>query len=209
MKQIIIFLIVLLFTGCSRSIFKTRWAKEIAPADFTVKFETSKGNFDVEVKREWSPKAADRCYQLLKHHFFDGAIFFRAIPEYVAQFGSSDSNAVNFWAKIKVPDEPVVLGNGKGTISFARSGKETRVTQLFINLHDNQHLDTSQFAGVTGFPAFGKVTNGMQIVDALYAGYGEKTMDTIRTFYANRSAFLALFPKLDSIKKAYILPTNK
>ena len=205
MKQIIKVFIVLLFTGCSKSVFKTRWTKEIAPADFTARFETSKGSFDVEIKREWSPKAVDRCYQLLKHHFFDGAIFFRTIPRFVAQFGSCDSNAINFWAKIKVPDEPVILGNGRGTISFARSGRETRGTQLFINLHDNQFLDTLQFAGVTGFPAFGKITIGMKAVDSLYTGYGGKTMDTLRTLYANRSAFLAMFPRLDSIKKAYIV----
>lgn len=209
MKQIIFFLIIMLFTSCSKPLFKTRWTKEIAPADFIARFETSKGNFDVEIKREWSPKAADRCYQLLKHHFFDRSIFFRAIPNFVAQFGSSDTNAINGWEKIKVPDEPVVLGNQKGTISFARGGKETRGTQLFINLYNNQRLDTLHYAGVTGFPAFGEITNGMQTVDSLYTGYDGKTMDTLSTFYANRSKFLALFPKLDSIKKAYIVRNKK
>ncbi|MEO9071090.1 MAG: peptidylprolyl isomerase [Ginsengibacter sp.] len=209
MKQILIFLIILLYTGCSKSVFKTRWTKEIAPANFTARFETSKGNFDVEMKREWSPKAADRCYQLLKHHFLDGAVFFRAIPEFVAQFGSSDTNTIKRWEKIKVPDEPVILGNGKGTISFARAGKQSRGTQLFINLYDNQFLDTIHFAGVTGFPAFGKITNGMQTVDSLYTGYSGKTMDTLGTLYANRSKFLELFPKLDSIKKAYIVTIKK
>ena len=77
MKQIIRAFIVLLFTGCSKSVFKTWWTKEIALSDFTARFETSKGNFDVGIKREGSPKAADRCYQLLKHHFLDGSIFFR------------------------------------------------------------------------------------------------------------------------------------
>lgn len=195
----------MLFVNCRKPVFKSKWTNETSPENFTARFETSKGNFDILVTREWSAKAADRFYQLLKHHYYDNAIFYRVVPGFVAQFGNSDTIKMRNWEKFKVPDEQVIHGNEKGTLSFARGDKETRGTELFINFNDNQFLDTLNYAGVKGFPAFGKVTKGMESVDSIYSGYEEATMKKMDTFYINRSQFLNSFPKLDVIRRAYIL----
>jgi homoserine O-acetyltransferase len=96
----------------------------------------------------------------------------------------------------------VILKNTAGTVSFAREGKDSRGEELFINLEDNPKLDTIDFEGVRGFPAFGKIVKGMDVVRALYSGYGEKTMDDYELMYRDRGAFLKMYPKVDVIKSA-------
>ena len=193
------------FMSCAPKFFKPQWVNEKSPDTFTARFETSRGIFDVEVKREWSPLAADRMYQLVKHHYFEHVLFYRVVPGFVAQFGGSDSVKNLAWQKTIIPDEKVLYSNKKGTLSFARSGKETRGTDLYINLNDNLFLDTLEYSGVKGFPAFGTVTKGMDVVESLYSGYSEKTMDKLDTMYLDRSRFLEIFPALDEINKAYIV----
>ena len=106
---------------------------------------------------------------------------------------------------MKIPDEEVIQGNPKGTLSFARSGVETRGTQLFINLEDNHRLDTISYSGVTGFPSFGKITSGMNVLDSIYSGYEEKPMGDYSMMQENKNEFLSKYPKLDSIYSARIL----
>lgn len=197
--------ILSLFSGCTKPLFQSRWTTEKSPAGFIARFETSKGSFDVEVKRKWSPAAVDRFYQLVKYGFYNNALFYRAVPNFVVQFGSSDTVAASQWSKYKIPDEKVFYSNKKGTISFARAGKESRGTELFINLRDNPRLDTMLYEGVEGFPAFGDVISGQDVVESIYTGYGDKTMSVLDTMYNDRMKFLNQFPKLDSITKAYIV----
>lgn len=90
-------------------------------------------------------------------------------------------------------------------MSYARSGRETRGSTLFINLKDNQRLDTLKAGGVVGYPPFGKVINGMDVVDSLYAGYEGKTMSKLDTLQKYPALFMKQFPKLDKINKAYII----
>lgn len=199
----------LVFSSCSKPFFSEKWTKETAPEIFTARFETTKGNFDIEIKRELSPAGADRLYQLVKHGFFDSVVFYRVVPKFVAQFGTSDTVRENAWAKYKLPDEEVKASNIRGTISYARGGKETRGTVLFINLGDNPRLDTINYNGVRGFPVLGKVIDGMQTVDSLYNGYSGTTMNQLDTMYQNKEAFFKKFPKLDVVKKAYLVRKKK
>ena len=203
MKKILLLFIVL--TGCSKPVFKSIWATERSPENFTARFETSKGAFDLLITREYSPLAVDRFYQLLKHHFFNNTLFYRVIPNFVAQFAVSDTAVRKNWRAFPVPDEKVISSNTRGTISFARDGKDDRGFALFINLKENPKLDTQTVKGVIGYPPLGKVIRGMEVVDSLYSGYGDKPRKQERNLYRNRSAFLDSFPKLDLIKKAYIL----
>lgn len=200
---IFIFLSVIL-TGCKETSFKPEWTKEKAPETFRVKFETTKGDFEIEVKRSLSPHAADRVFQLIKHGYYDNATFYRVVPDFVAQFGTTDTILTKPWKSVVIPDEKVIQGNRRGTISFARHGKESRDVELFINLSDNAVLDTVNIDGVIGFPTFGNVIEGMDVVDKLYSGYGEKTM-TDRNLYLNRGLFFKTYPKLDLIKEAYLI----
>ncbi len=197
------FLIVI--TACTSSKFNSKWLDETAPETFSTVFETSKGDFTVAVERKLSPEAVDRFYQLVNYNYFDGNLFYRVNPGFVAQFGTKDSTALKFWSSKKVDDEPVAQGNAKSTLSFARGGPKTRSTDLFINLSDNHRLDTLLYNDVRGFPTFGKVTKGMQVLESLYSGYADTTMDKLDLMYSNEKAFLVQFSKLDTIHKAYLM----
>ncbi len=204
MRIIFFLLLSMLVAGCKKESFTTEWTKEQAPKIFKAKFETTKGDFEMVINRNWSPKAADRLYQLLKHGYYDNAIFYRVVPNFVAQFGNTDALQMKQWKSVTVPDEAALHSNTRGTISFARSGKDSRDLEIFINLEDNTVLDTLAFEGVKGFTPLGNVSKGMEVVDALYSGYGEEPM-TNPNLYLNRDLFYQKYPKLDLIKKAYLI----
>jgi peptidyl-prolyl cis-trans isomerase A (cyclophilin A) len=198
-------LAVLLCMSCSSAVFKSKWTNEKAPSSFVARFETTKGSFDVQVTRAWSPLAADRFYQLVRHNYFDSAIFYRVLANFVAQVGSSDTSKNSAWHKFKIADEEVVKGNAKGHVAFARAGKETRGIEIFINLKDNPRLDTITVEGVKGFPSLGEIIKGMEVVSALYAGYDKKSAEARELMFQNRSQFLTSFPNLDKVAKAFIV----
>lgn len=139
-----------------------------APAQYRVRFETSKGAFVVLVKREWAPRGADRFYNLVRLRFFDGCRFFRVLPGFVVQYGiNGDPKVMDKWREASILDDAVRQSNRRGRITFATAGPNTRTTQVFINLADNARLDGM------GFAPFGEVVEGMAVVDAFYSGYGE------------------------------------
>lgn len=205
MKRISIVLLLLAITSCSKTIFKSSWVHEKAPENFITRFETTKGNFDISIIRSASPHAVDRFYQLVKHHMLDSVLIYRVVPNFVAQFGITDTLKTNPWKKFKVLDEKVINSNIKGTLSFARSTKDTRDFDLFINLENNTRLDTVDYEKVIGFPAFGTVIKGMDVVETFYSGYENQTMDKYDSLASNKKEFLKMFPKLDIIQKAYIV----
>ena len=170
-----------------------------APDSFQVKFETTKGDFVVQVTRSWAPLGADRFYNLVKHGFFTDAAFFRVVPGFIIQFGLSANPAVNaVWHSANFKDDRVTQSNKPGTITFATAGPNTRTTQLFINFGNNTFLDSQ------GFSPFGQVTSGMDVVQKLYAGYGERpdqgAITTQGKAYLDKN-----FPMIDSIKSATIV----
>ncbi len=175
--------------------------KAKAPAHYTVGFSTTKGRFDVTVNRSWAPRGADRFYNLVRAHFFDGVQFFRVVKGFVVQFGISGYPAVSrAWQNANIADDPVKASNVRGTITFADAGPNTRTTQVFINLANNSRLDG------LGFAPFGKVTKGMSVVDKLYGGYGEQPTNTQAQIASEGNAFLKKrFPKLDSVLTARIV----
>jgi len=172
-----------------------------APATYVVKFTTTKGSFDITVNRSWAPRGADRFYNLVNAHFYDGVEFFRVVKGFVVQFGISGTPKVSTaWQSATIKDDPVKTSNVRGTITFADAGPNTRTTQVFINLVDNTSLDGQ------GFAPFGKVSSGMTVVDKLYSGYGEDPTNTQSQIAAQGNAFLkGQFPKLDSVVTARIV----
>ena len=152
-----------------RALLKPALLKEQAPPTYQVKFDTTRGTFTITVTRAWAPLGADRFYNLVKHHYFDNAHFFRVVPGFVAQFGLSAYPPVNtVWEKATIKDDPHGQSNKRGTIVFATAGPNTRTTQLFINLKDNGSLDSQ------GFTPFGVVDgDGMKVVEMLYDQYGD------------------------------------
>jgi peptidyl-prolyl cis-trans isomerase A (cyclophilin A) len=187
------------------SLLKPSSLNEQAPATFKAKFTTTKGDFVVEVTRAWGPLGADRFYNLVKNHFYDGAAFFRVLPGFVAQFGLSGKPEISrVWASATFKDDPVTQSNLAGFLTFATAGANTRTTQVFINLADNQALDGM------GFSPFGKVVEGMDVVQKFYSDYGEgppdgKGPDPSRIMNVGKAYLDKSFPLLDSVKTAVIV----
>ena len=171
-----------------------------APESFQAKLTTTKGDVIIRVTRSWAPLGADRFYNLVRAGFFSDAAFFRVLPGFMAQFGlSARPDVSQAWVQAKIADDPVTQNNTRGRITFATAGPNTRTTQLFINYADNSRLDAS------GFAPFGEVIQGMDVVDAIYSGYGEQpNQGSIR---AEGKAYLeSNFPMLDKIVSAAIVP---
>src|SRR5580692_7539508 len=201
-----LFAFVLAAPAAAQNLANPAALNEQAPATYKVQFDTSKGVFVVEVHRDWAPNGADRFYNLVKNGFFDNARFFRVISGFMVQFGiNGDPQVSAVWREARIKDDPVTKSNARGAITFATAGPNTRTTQIFINYADNSRLDRQ------GFAPFGIVTgNGMDVVDKLYAEYGEgapsgqgPAQDRVQR---EGNAYLTgQFPKLDYIKKATIV----
>jgi peptidyl-prolyl cis-trans isomerase A (cyclophilin A) len=182
---------------------------EQAPENFKVQFDTTKGKFTVEVTRSLSPNGADRFYNLVRSGFFKDIAFFRVIPGFMCQFGiHGDPNVSAKWREATIADDPVQGSNTRGTITFATAGPNTRTTQLFINFADNTGLDGQ------GFSPFGKVTEGMDVVDKINSEYGEgapngRGPDQGRIQGEGNAYLKKNFPNLDYIKSATIILADK
>ncbi len=173
-----------------------------APEKFRVKFETSCGDFTVEVQREWAPLGAERFHELVQAGFYDECRFFRVVPGFVVQWGMNGDPAVYAkWKDREIKDDKVTQSNREGMITFASRGPNTRTCQLFINLADNQRLDD------LGFAPFGKVVEGLDVVQKITSEYGQRPQQPLIQEEGN--AYLKKeFPKMDYIKKATVVPAG-
>ncbi len=184
------------------------WTRE-APPVWRGRFETNKGDFVVEVERGLAPIGVDRFYNLVRLGYYDDTRFHRVREGYIVQFGLHGDPEVNAaWAHQQLPDDPAQGSNVRGTFAFARSPEpETRNTQIYINLGDNTRNDVEPFA------IFGRVVEGMEVLDQLYSGYGEESGSGVRqgrqgpimeggNEYLDRE-----FPLLDRLIRARIVET--
>lgn len=206
-KALLLFLMISSFyAGMSQIIPDSSMLSKKAPARFTALFETTKGDFTIEVIREWSPMGADRLYQLLLTHFYDNNGIFRVQPEYVIQFGICNDSALNyFWDKRPLKDEPAMVQNLKYTISYARDGANSRTVQLFINKKDNHKLDTVNYNGLRGFTPVARIIRGMDVIDKFYAGYGFDPTNQQDSIMQKGNRWLReKYPLIDYIKSAGI-----
>jgi len=150
-----------------------RAATAAGPVEVVV--ETSQGEFVIAVHREWAPLGAERFLTLVESGYYDDARFHRVVPDFIVQWGLAGDPAFTAeWMNAYIPDDPVVASNTRGRITFAFTDPGTRATQVYINLVDNVRLDS------TGFAPFGEVVRGMEVVDALYSGYGEDSGGGLR-----------------------------
>ena len=183
---------------------------EKAPDSFKALFNTTKGNFTIEVTRSLAPNGADRFYNLAKSGYFTDVAFFRVIPGFMAQFGIHGDPAISAkWESANIPDDPVKGSNTRGTITYAMAGPNSRSTQFFINFGDNSRLDSMSFA------PFGKVIDGMDVVDKIYGGYGDMPEQGGNGpdpggIASQGNAYLKKnFPKLDYIKSVTVITEKK
>ena len=175
-----------------------------APAVSTIVFETSKGRIVFEMRREWAPHGADRFYNLVRHGFYDGARFFRVRPATWIQFGiAGDPKIAQHWRSRTIPDDPLREPNVRGTMAYAFKDPNGRSTQAFINLRDNRETHDKEFV------PFARVIDGIEVADALYAGYGEgpggiRAGRQDPVFQGGNAYLLKTYPKLDYIVRAII-----
>jgi peptidyl-prolyl cis-trans isomerase A (cyclophilin A) len=177
---------------------------EKAPENYKVRFETSKGTFIIEVRRDVAPNGADRFYNLVKNGFYDNARFFRVVSGFMVQFGINGDPAIMAkWRDATIKDDVVKTSNVRGFVTFATSGPDSRTTQVFINFKNNDRLDGM------GFAPFGRIISGMDVVDRLFPDYGEGAPngpgpDQSRIQREGNAYLNKEFPKLDYVKKATI-----
>ncbi|HEY4417762.1 MAG TPA: peptidylprolyl isomerase [Verrucomicrobiae bacterium] len=177
-----------------------------APETFKAQFITTKGNFTIEVTRALAPNGADRFYNLVRSGFFTDVEFFRVVSGFMCQFGVHGDPAVSAkWRDANISDDAVKGSNTRGTITFATAGPNTRTTQLFINFANNTGLDGQ------GFSPFGKVIEGMDVVDKINSEYGDgapygRGPDQGRIQNEGNTYLKKDFPNLDYIKSATIVP---
>jgi len=185
-----------------RTLLKPALLKEKAPETFQVTFETTRGDFTMDVTRAWAPNGVDRFYNLVRHHFYDNMVIFRVVPDFVVQFGISSYPTVNSaWRGDTITDDPVKQSNKRGYVTFAMAGPNTRTTQIFISFKDNFFLDSK------GFAPFATVNkDGMKVVGKFYDQYAGAPSDDQDSIQAQGKAFLdKKYPKLDLIKHATIV----
>jgi len=185
--------------GAKPSLMNPASLRTKAPDVYKAQFTTTKGDFVVEVHRDWAPIGADRFYNLVKYGFYDNASFFRVLKGFVAQFGMNAKPAIQaVWQNANLREQ----SNKRGTLTFAKTSMpNTRSTQIFINLGDNAQLDAD------GFSPFGMVVDGMDVVEKFYNGYTDRNGPDQGKIASEGKAYLDKnFAQLDSIKTAKILP---
>lgn len=168
---------------------------EKAPAKFVVEVDTSKGKFKIQVYRKWAPNGADHFYTLVKNEFYNDCRFFRVVPGFIVQWGiNGDPDVQKKWEEETIKDDSVVASNMRGFVTYAQTASiNSRSTQLFINFADNPKLDASRFA------PFGRVIEGMEVVDKINAEYAEKP-DQTKMQEKGNEYLKEEFPNLDYIK---------
>jgi peptidyl-prolyl cis-trans isomerase A (cyclophilin A) len=177
---------------------------ETAPETFRARFETTAGEFVIEVRREWAPLGADRFYNLVKNGFYDDQRIYRVVEGFMAQFGIHGEPLVDYqWQDEIIMDDPVVATNSRGRVSFAKGGANSRTVEIFISYRNNGDLDGR------GFSPIGEVVEGMDVVDAFYAEYGDGPPRGQGVYQAQAHAsgaeyFDAEFPELDQVIRAWV-----
>jgi peptidyl-prolyl cis-trans isomerase A (cyclophilin A) len=181
---------------------------ETAPERFRATFTTSEGDVVIEVHREWAPLGADRFYNLAKGGFYDDTRIYRVLENFMAQWGLNGDPYVNReWKSEFLVDDPVVMSNTRGRVAFAKGGRHTRTTEVFISYKDNSALDEE------GFTPFGEVVEGMDVVDTFYSAYGDGPPRGEGPYQAMAAArgneyFDEEFPELSRIVSVTVEPSG-
>lgn len=143
--------------------------KEYSQAEF----ETSMGNFVIELYNDEMPITVSNFLNLANSGYYDGVKFHRVMENFMIQGGdplTKDDSQKLLWGTggpgYSIPDEFVEgLSNVRGTIAMANSGSNTGGSQFFINVVDNTYLDFDKEPLTSQHPVFGKVVGGMDVVD--------------------------------------------
>ncbi len=146
-------------------------AAPAAAANPRVRFETSKGAFVVELEQPKAPVTVGNFLEYVRSGFFDGTIFHRVIPGFMVQGGGFTADMQQKPAREPIVNESANgLANKRGTIAMARTADPNSASsQFFINLVDNGFLDKASARDGVGYCVFGRVVDGMPVLDAIAA----------------------------------------
>ena len=168
--------VVVLACGCSEKTNKAQADKKVVNSERNivksqsnvVKLETSMGNIVIELNEQAAPVTVKNFLRYVEAGFYDGLIFHRVIPGFMIQGGGFTKQMAK-----KETRDPIInearngLSNKQGTIAMARSSNPDSATaQFFINHRDNDFLNYVDDKSA-GYAVFGKVTEGMDVVDAI------------------------------------------
>ncbi|MBB3228725.1 peptidyl-prolyl cis-trans isomerase A (cyclophilin A) [Luteibacter sp. Sphag1AF] len=149
-------------------------AKPAAPAAEQhprVILHTSQGDITIELFPDKAPKSVANYLQYVRDGFYDGTVFHRVVDGYVIQGGLYNRDLTPRRTRAAVPSEADNgLSNVRGTVAVARgTDPNSGTSQFFINLVDNRRFDyvSSQGSFAWSFAVFGKVVNGMDVVDKI------------------------------------------
>ena len=196
-------LAALSLAGCSRE-SRTEVSEEPPhdpiPEVYRVRFETTKGNFVVEVTKSWAPLGAERFYLLTQAGLWKTQRFYRVLPGNLVQFGLNTLPAEKQHLATVLHDEPVRQSNRRGTLVFTSNGPHTRNLSMLINLRDNTEND------VKGQAPIGKVIFGLDVVEGLHS-YGEMAPvgsgpNMAQLTNEGVPYLTRLFPSMDYIREA-------
>ena len=165
MRKIILFMILLLTSTLSFATEKT-----MSDTPTKVKLTTNLGEITIQLNAEKAPVSSANFLTYVSEGFYNGTIFHRVIPDFMAQGGGFDTsfNQKAVHAPIK-NEADNGLKNTRGTLAMARTNDPNSATaQFFINLKDNTFLNhTGKNASGWGYAVFGEVIEGMDVVDAM------------------------------------------
>lgn len=132
-----------------------------------IRFETTLGNFTVELFDDEAPVSVENFVKYVDEGFFDGTVFHRIVPGFVIQGGGFTEDMSQKRTNPTIKNEADNgLKNERGSLSMARTSDINSATsQFFVNLKDNGALDHSR--GNFGYAVFGKVTQGMEVIDQI------------------------------------------
>jgi len=134
-----------------------------------VRLATSAGDIVLQLDREKAPRTVDNFLNYVKSGFYSGTVFHRVIPNFMIQGGGLDKNLAEKKTQPPIPLESRNgLRNERGTVAMARTSDPNSATaQFFINVQDNAFLDQPNARDGNGYAVFGKVVQGMDVVDEI------------------------------------------
>ena len=130
-------------------------------------FHTNKGTFKIELFEDKAPKTTENFIQLVNKGFYNGLVFHRVIPQFMIQGGCPKGNGTGGPGYVIKDEFHKELSNIRGTIAMANRGPNTGGSQWFINVVDNCYLDFDKKPYTSAHPVFGKVIEGMNVVDEI------------------------------------------
>lgn len=174
-KTVLAIAVLLMISACSVQEPETKSGEANQMKNPTAVLDTTAGTFKIELFEDKSPITAGNFKKLASEGFYDGTRFHRVIANFMVQGGdplSKDISQARLWGTgnpgYAIQDEFIQgLSNLRGTIAMANSGPNSGGSQFFINVVDNTYLDWDKPPMSSKHPVFGKVIEGMEVVDAI------------------------------------------